>query len=367
MKPVAEFDPPDILLLAIFILSALFAIAPENTTQALAQDNSDNGDIYAISSRGDLLDFKSIAIESAKTYLTDEYNNKVMPSRPPGEVDAFETSLPDIVIGEDTRYQVYDTTYYPWSTIAKIHGNFDTYTFDCTGWMLGPSTVVTAAHCIYDYGLTYTFASNVIVTPALDSDSTNSEPFGMCVAYFGWIVNVWRTTGNPIYDYGVYYLRCRTGEETGILGYRVMSDSELLGQSLNVAGYPMDKGGTTMWFGLGHVIDTPLYSLFYDNDTYRGQSGSPVREDINDLCLTCAVAIHSGGVLSGEYNVGVRVTNEVFDFLYVMQQYLYQPIYLPIVLRNETTQGNMAIGNPYPPPDRIPGSTSHDPYPAPFP
>jgi len=93
MKPVAEFDPPDILLLAIFILSALFAIAPENTTQALAQDNSDNGDIYAISSRGDLLDFKSIAIESAKTYLTDEYNNKVMPSRPPGEVAAFETLL----------------------------------------------------------------------------------------------------------------------------------------------------------------------------------------------------------------------------------------------------------------------------------
>jgi V8-like Glu-specific endopeptidase len=374
MKSKVQLHLTILLFLAVLILSVSLAIAPENISRVLAQDSSDTGDVYAISSRGDILDFKSMALESAKTYLTEEYNSKMMPSRPPGEVEAFETLLPDDIIGEDTRYQVYDTTYYPWSTIAKIHGNFGTNIFDCTGWMLGPSTVVTAAHCIYNYFPYQTYASNVTVTPALDSDAAISEPFGVCKVHTAWIVNLWRTTGNSQYDYGVYYLRCRTGEETGILGYRVMSDAELFGQSVNVAGYPLKvgdplvTGGTTMWFGLGNIVDTPLYFLFYDNDTSEGQSGSPVREDINDACLTCAVAIHTGGNDLGEdYNIGVRITDQVFDFLYVMQQYIYQPIYMPIVLRNETTQGNMAIGNPYPPPIRIPGSTSHNPYPAPSP
>jgi hypothetical protein len=92
-----------LLLLAVFILSVSFAIAPENITRVLAQDSSDTGDVYAVSSRGDIMDFKSIAIESAKTYLTDEYNNKMMPSRPPGEVEAFEALLPDNIIGDEEK------------------------------------------------------------------------------------------------------------------------------------------------------------------------------------------------------------------------------------------------------------------------
>ena len=107
-----------ILLFAVFILSVSLVIDLENITKGIAQDSRNSGDIYAVSSRGDILDFKSIAVESAKTYMTDEYNNKMMPSRPPGEVEAFESLYPDNIIGdEDTRYQVYDTTYYPWSSM----------------------------------------------------------------------------------------------------------------------------------------------------------------------------------------------------------------------------------------------------------
>lgn len=87
MKSIMKFCLTIVLLLAAFIL-------------LLAQDNDHNGDIYAISSRGDILDFKSMAIESSKTYLTDEYNNKMMPSRPPGEVEAFEALLPNTIIGD---------------------------------------------------------------------------------------------------------------------------------------------------------------------------------------------------------------------------------------------------------------------------
>ena len=112
-----------LLLLAVFILSVSFVIDLENITKVIAQDSRDTGDIYAVSSRGDILDFKSMALEISKTYLTEEYNNKMMPSRPPGEVEAFEAWLPENIISEDIHYQVYDTTYYPWFKIAKTQGN----------------------------------------------------------------------------------------------------------------------------------------------------------------------------------------------------------------------------------------------------
>jgi hypothetical protein len=92
-----------LLLLAVFILSVSLVIDLENITRVLAQDGSDSGYIYAVSSRGDIMDFKSMALEISETYLTDEYNNKMMPSRQPGEVEAFETLLPDVIIGDEDK------------------------------------------------------------------------------------------------------------------------------------------------------------------------------------------------------------------------------------------------------------------------
>jgi len=123
MKSKIQVDLIILLLLAVLILSVSFVIDLENTTKGIAQDSRDAGDIYAVSNRGDILDFKSMALEISKTYLTEEYNNKMMPSRPPGEVEALEAWLPENIISEDIHYQVYDTTYYPWFKIAKTQGN----------------------------------------------------------------------------------------------------------------------------------------------------------------------------------------------------------------------------------------------------
>lgn len=245
-----------------------------------------------------------------------------------------------------------DTTYFPFSTVVKIHGNFANKTFDCSGWMVGQSTVVTAAHCIYDYDETKAFATNVVVTPALNSDDPNSEPFGHCDAIFAWYINLWETTGDPQYDYGAYALSCHVGEQTGNLGYRVMTDAQINGARVNLVGYPMDKGGSTMWFGLGNILGTATDFLFFDNDGYGGQSGGPVWELIGDSCDACVVAIYSGEDINNPYqNVGVRVNNDVFDFLFVVQQWIPQGFYLPVVLNSGTTsQDSATIIDPYPGP-----------------
>ena len=99
MKPKIKLYLTMLLLFAIFVLSVSFVIDLENITRLIAQDSRAIGDIYAVSSRGNIMDFKSIAAERANTYLTDEYNDKLMPGRPPGEVEAFETLLRDGVSG----------------------------------------------------------------------------------------------------------------------------------------------------------------------------------------------------------------------------------------------------------------------------
>ena len=103
MKSKIQVDLIILLLLAVLILSVSFVIDLENTTKGIAQNSRDAGDIYAVSSQGDILDFKSMALEISKTYLTEEYNNKMMPSRPPGEVEAFETLLSDVIIGDEDK------------------------------------------------------------------------------------------------------------------------------------------------------------------------------------------------------------------------------------------------------------------------
>jgi len=336
---------------SILILLVLLGLLEVNTN-TFAQDDND-AEIYAVSTYGEKLDFKQLAGETAKTHNVQAYKDKLMlPNIPKRVMPVDNSAIPDSIIGSDDRFKVTDTTYFPWSTVVKIHGNFSTLTFDCSGWMLGQSTVVTAGHCIYDYGFTNTLATNVVVTPALNSDNPNSEPFGHCEANFAWYINLWKTTGDPKYDYGAYALNCRVGEQTGNLGYRVMTDAGINGARVNVVGYPLDKGGSTMWFGLGNVVGIATDFLFIDNDATGGQSGSPTWELIDDSCPVCVVAIYSGSDDNNpNQNVGVRVNNDVFDFLFVVQQWIDQPFYLPVVLNSGTTSQNSAtIIDSYPAP-----------------
>jgi hypothetical protein len=76
------------------------------------------------------------------------------------------------------------------------------------------------------------------------------------------------------------------------------------------------------------------------------------------------VAVHSG-VGPGNFNVGVRVTNTVLEFLYTMQQWEYfYPSYLPIVLGSTSTSYNKNAINPYPSLfENNVESTNQSPYP----
>ena len=113
------------------------------------------------------------------------------------------------------------------------------------------------------------------------------------------------------YDYAAIKLNCSVGNQTGWFGYRVAPDSGLSGQQTIVAGYPGDKPSGTLWTHTDQVRGYSTYRISYANDTYGGQSGSPVWN--NNGCNLCAIAVHTNGGTTT--NSGTRITQSVFNNL----------------------------------------------------
>ena len=211
------------------------------------------------------------------------------------------------VIGPDNRTRVKDTSKYPYSAVVQIQSDLG----NCTGWLIGPDTVATAGHCVFDPD-EKKWASWAKVYPGRDG---NRLPFGYAKASRFYSVIGWTRQGNTNYDYGAVKLDQNVGNQTGWFGYRWQSGS-LNGTQVNISGYPGDKPQGTQWEHRDRIRETTPYKLLYDNDTYAGQSGSPVYQEQYQNCGVCSIAIHTNGVYGNKKsNRGTRITKEVFDNL----------------------------------------------------
>ncbi|WP_124726802.1 trypsin-like serine peptidase [Staphylospora marina] len=210
------------------------------------------------------------------------------------------------VIGTDQRTQVTNTTAFPYRAIAHIESDIG----GCTGWMIGPRTVATAGHCVYDPG-TRRWASWAKVYPGRNGSST---PYGYANAVNFFSVSGWVQNGDTNYDYAAIKLDKDIGNSTGWIGYRWQSGS-MNGIAENISGYPGDKAYGTQWQHADQIRETYTLKLHYANDTYGGQSGSPVYESYHSSCGgPCSIAVHTNGVYGGNpYNRGTRITQTVYN------------------------------------------------------
>ncbi|MEU8545473.1 trypsin-like serine peptidase [Streptomyces roseoverticillatus] len=242
----------------------------------------------------------------------------------PEAADAFGGPLPDIgeasfgpptgpetVHGPDDRVQITTTGVYPW----RVHCFLEITAADGsawlgTGWFIGPHTIATAGHVVFikNSGVPGRdgWVRSIKVWPGRNG---GTAPYGPVVSTNFRSVTGWTGSGDENYDYGAIILSTDLGAQTGWFGFGVWSDADLLQVTGNIAGYPADKPYATLWYDARRIDSVGPRKVYYDIDTFGGQSGSSVYRIIgNDRY---GIAVHTYG--GARVNSGTRITTPVYN------------------------------------------------------
>jgi V8-like Glu-specific endopeptidase len=214
----------------------------------------------------------------------------------------------EVVIGADDRVRINNTTAFPWCCICSLNITAaDGSTWNGTGWLVAPRTVITAGHCVWMHNQGGRVAS-IRVMPGRNG-SAMETPFKSCLATHVRTTVKWIEDKDSDRDYGCILLpkSFMDYSSLGAFGYASLSDLE--GMIVNLSGYPGDKPTGTQWFHSRTIKSAESSRFYYDIDTAGGQSGAPVWRFKDGK--RHAVGIHTNGSSTG--NSAVRITSAVFD------------------------------------------------------
>lgn len=208
------------------------------------------------------------------------------------------------VIGKDSRIQITeDNQKLVHQSIGALSVRFNDKKFRCSGTVIGPRHVLTAAHCLLQG---HNFPDKVIFYPGLLKDPNSSElPFGKFVSTKVKVFPGYLQSRVENYDVGMIIF-----EENLPVNYlKIASVSHPLNlRSLNliVAGYPGDKPNGTMWESEERgMIKFKQNTGTHFLDTMPGMSGASIR--LNGK----VVAVHSTGEKDKQ---GVYIENRAHFF-----------------------------------------------------
>jgi glutamyl endopeptidase len=229
------------------------------------------------------------------------------------------------VIGADERVRILDTDLPPWRMICALRMRGPTGAGAIgTGWFIGPRTVLTAGHCVFSNHFFGGWASSIEVIPGLLGAGPDDEtrPYGSVTSEQFSSIDRWTETEDADFDMGCIHLDEPKGDEAGWFALAAPDPEALVGYLVNVSGYPADRGGgSEQYHGSNRVLRVTERRLFYEVDTYGGQSGAPVWIHENEGAPPLAVGIHAYGVggtpadLAIEANSAPRIIPEVLDKL----------------------------------------------------
>jgi glutamyl endopeptidase len=175
--------------------------------------------------------------------------------------------------------KVSETRVLPYQRICQLTLKNAGATEVATGWFFGDNLVITAAHVFDRFG----FGTDVTVEICPGQSAQHPIPFGAFPAQASW------PSQNAGSDYAGVWLTQPIGASLGTFGI-ASPDIDLVTQTVDVTGYPLQDGVPDLWTVSGLVVNAEAKGLRYNLETRPGQSGSPVWLDgYSDL----VVGLHS--------------------------------------------------------------------------
>ena len=210
----------------------------------------------------------------------------------------------DVIIGSNDRVQLTESQYSlsPYCMICKIEATFGQSVYQGTGYLVGPRTVLTAAHVIYDSG----WGTNVTLLFGAHWNSNNQYVYSSYVTNVtGLTMGNYYNTGDTADDWAIIDLGFDIGDTYGWFGLTTVVTTNM---TMTVAGYPGDYNGN-MVYSTGSVSNIETYKFRHYADTAGGESGAPIMP-----VPFMSSGIHHGGY-GTSYNEACRISTYIVDMI----------------------------------------------------
>lgn len=226
------------------------------------------------------------------------------------------------IVGAYERVQVLNTLRSPYPSIGYLEmADSSGQQYSCSAALIGPSTVLTAAQCLYNHeNADDPWRDKFVFWPGLASQKT--VPF-QGVAYDtayvaqGFIDNYDETKKYDSvwpYDLGVVTLQEPIGNTVGWMGNWDFPNN--FGKfTANIVGYPYDKESFTMWRSACDVKQEDIddYSMAYTCDVADGEAGAPIYVYDEETKGRYIIGVNIGAL--GEKNWGLRIYSAMYEWL----------------------------------------------------